>query len=313
MGTFTGHIAPGLFFMSVGFWHLLNHIKLQVQQPNSYVSSPWFGTSKVRYIELYSIFLGSIVSVSMELFLVHERHQPFDPDGTIPSNHLHNFEHSFISVTYSVYAAFAIILDKIKPKARYALTQSLQALGFGQQLFLFHFHSADHLGVEGQYHMHLQIAIAVSLITALLGVNYPRSFIISFVRSTSILCQGLWFIVTGYMLYTPSLLPKGCLIHMEEGLEKVRCKEEEALSRAKSLVNIQFSMCLIVVTIIAMSLYLVLLKFCGENINYAALSSKEMILEEELDDVESANNDQTDDSKRFIHMGRNLGPIYIER
>ncbi|KAJ8770825.1 hypothetical protein K2173_021740 [Erythroxylum novogranatense] len=312
MGTLVGHVAPGFAFMLLGFWHLFNHIKLHVQQPSSYVSSPWFSTSKIKYLELYFIMLGSSISVSMELFIGPERHQPFDPDGTIPSNHLHNFEHSSISLTFFVYAAFAIILDIVNPKARYALTQSLASLAFGQQLFLFHLHSADHMGVEGQYHLLLQIAIVVSLLTTILGINYPRSFIISFIRSASILYQGLWLVIMGFMLWTPSLIPKGCFINFEEDHDVVRCEGHEALSRAKSLVNIQFSWSLIAVTIFVMSVYLGLVKFYGEKVEYSTLSSKAM-LEEDSDDVESPNSDQVGDTKRFIHMGRSFVPIDIER
>ncbi|KAJ6307243.1 hypothetical protein OIU76_017104 [Salix suchowensis] len=173
MGTLVGHVAPGFAFLALGLWHLFSHIKLHAQQPSSYTSSPWFPASKSRYLELFLIMLGSSISVSMELFIGPERHQPFDSDGTIPSNHLHNFEHSSISMTFFVYAAFAILLDRFGPKAQYGLTQFLGALAFGQQLFLFHLHSADHMGVEGQYHLLLQIIIVVSLATTLMGIGHP--------------------------------------------------------------------------------------------------------------------------------------------
>ncbi|KAJ6944677.1 hypothetical protein NC652_009896 [Populus alba x Populus x berolinensis] len=104
MGTLVGHVAPGFAFLALGLWHLFSHIKLHAQQPNSYTSSPWFPTSRLRYLELFLIMLCSSISVSMELFIGPRSHQPFDTDGTIPSNHLHNFEHSSISITFFVYA-----------------------------------------------------------------------------------------------------------------------------------------------------------------------------------------------------------------
>ncbi|OAY28929.1 transmembrane protein 45A [Manihot esculenta] len=313
MGTLVGHVAPGFAFFFLGFWHLFNHTRLFVQHPNSYTSSPWFPTPKFRYIELVLIMVGSSISVSMELFIGPERHQPFDPDGTIPSNHLHNFEHSSISMTFFVYALFAIIIDKMGVKAQYGLTQFLGALAFGQQLFMFHLHSADHMGVEGQYHLLLQIVIVVSLATTLMGMGMAKSFMVSFVRSASIMYQGLWFIVMGYVLWTPSLVPKGCFIHSEEGHQVVRCSGEEALHRAKSLVNIQFSWLLIGITIFVMCFYLGMHKYYGEeNIEYSSLTKEDQqLLEEDSDDVESQKTDNKPNS--FMNIGRSFAPIDMER
>ncbi|KAK1435204.1 hypothetical protein QVD17_00965 [Tagetes erecta] len=211
------------------------------------------------------------MSIAAELFIGPARHQPLDTDGTIPSYHLRNFEHSFISMTFLVYAAFAIILDKFIPKAKYELTQLLASIAFGQELLLFHLHSSDHMGVEGQYHMHQQLLILISLVTTLMGFGYKNSFIVSVIRSTSIFFQGLWFIVMGFMLWTPSLIPKGCFLHYD-GHYVVRCHGDEALERAKALVNIEFSWYLICVTIFTMSLYLAMHKIYEGRIEYLPLT-----------------------------------------
>ena len=250
----------------------------------------------------------------MELFIGPEMHQPFDSDGTIPSNHLHNFEHSSISMTFFVYAAFAILLDRIGPKAQYGLTQLLGALAFGQQLFLFHLHSADHMGVEGQYHLLLQIVIVVSLATTLMGIGLPKSFMVSFVRSASIMFQGVWFIVMGYAVWTPSLIPKGCFLNLEEGHLVVRCHDNEALHRAKSLVNIQFSWLLIAITIFVMLFYLVLVKFYGDKVEYSTLTREEdQLPDDDLDDVESQKSKKVGDKKSFMDFEKGFAPIDMER
>ena len=89
MGSLVGHVLPGLGFFLFGLWHLFNNIKLHAQNPHSYTSQPWFPTSKIRYLELFLIMIGSSISISMELFIGPARHHPFDVDGTIPSYHLH--------------------------------------------------------------------------------------------------------------------------------------------------------------------------------------------------------------------------------
>ncbi|KAK7264531.1 hypothetical protein RJT34_32140 [Clitoria ternatea] len=308
MGTLVGHVAPGLGFLLIGLWHLFNHIKLHAVNPKLYTSPPWFPNAKFKYLELVLIMAGSTASVAMELFIGPERHQPLDPDGTIPSNHLHNFEHSSISITFFVYAAFAIILDRAQTKARYGLTQLLGAIAFGQQLLLFHLHSADHTGPEGQYHLLLQLLVLVSLSTTLIGIGLPNSFLVSFLRSLSIFFQGLWLILMGFMLWTPSLIPKGCYMNDENGHKVVRCSSHDAQHRANSLVNIEFSWLIIAVTVFAVSLYLVLGKVYAEKVEYFSLGI-DQDEEESNDDVES----QKSSNSSFIHVGKVFPQNVMER
>ncbi|KAM7528741.1 hypothetical protein LguiB_032151 [Lonicera macranthoides] len=257
--------------------------------------------------------LACSASIAMELFIGPAKHQPLASDGTIPSNHLHNFEHSSISLTFFLYALFALLLDKIKPQAHLGLTQFLVGTAFAQQLLLFHLHSADHMGVEGQYHMLLQLIIFVSLTTTLMGIGYPKSFMVSFVRSLSIFFQGLWLMVMGFMLWTPDFIPTGCFINLEEGHHVVRCHGDEARDRAKSLVNVQFSWYFIGVTIFAVSFYLLLAKIYPEKVEYQSLSKLEDVEEEEAIDVEAQKKSEFKDSKSFIHMGKSFAPIDMER
>lgn len=318
MGTLVGHVAPGFAFLILGLWHLFNHIKLHIKNPNSYISPTWFSTSKFKYLELYLIMLASTASISMELFIGPDRHQPFDTDGTIPSYHLHNFEHALISMAFFAYAASSIIIDKIENQAKFALTQFLASIAFFQQLLLFHLHSADHMGPEGQYHLLLQVLVFVSLSTTLLGIPMQKSFLVSFVRSLSIFFQGLWLMVMGYMLWTPSLIAKGCFMNSEEGHKVVRCSDQESLHRAVSLVNILFSWLVIVVAVFGVSLYLVLTKYYGANkVRYFSLG----IEDEEREDVEKLSDDVESQKvslvgkpKSFRHIGqKTLSPVDMER
>lgn len=258
------------------------------------------------------IMIGSLLSIAMELVIGPDRHTPFDPDGTIPSNHLHNFEHSFISAGLFIYALFSILLDKIKTKAQDSLTQLLGALAFGQMFLLFHIHSADHMGVEGQYHWLLQIVVFIAFLSTLLGIGYPKSFAIGFTRSFSILFTGVWFMVMGFMLWVPSFIAKGCYINLEEGHKVVRCHSHEALERAKSLVNIQFSEYLIFVTIFSMCLYLFLVKVYGEKVEYQSLNYEEK--EEGIEDIEAQKQTKHIARNSFLdHMEKSFATMELER
>ncbi|KAL9455384.1 hypothetical protein AB3S75_010745 [Citrus x aurantiifolia] len=269
-----GHVALGFTFSSLGLWRLFNNIKLHSLHPNSFTSPPWFPSKIIRHIELFSLMAVSSIFIASELYWgfgipLH------NSDLIIPLNHVRHFEHATISLNFFTYAAFAIILDKFGSKAQYALTLFLKAIAFGQELLLIHFHSADQKGVESLYHLLLQIILLVSLITTLMTIGSPQNFLLSFVRSTSITFNGVWLIVTSFMLWTPALIPKGCFINLEEEHQVVRCLGDEALLRAKSLVNLQFSWFFIAITVFSVSFYSVLDKIYDEKLDYSTLSGKE--------------------------------------
>ena len=81
--------------------------------------------------------------------------------------------------------------------------------------------------------------------------------------------------VMGIMLWTPEYIPKGCFMNLEDGHYVVRCHDLEALARAKSLVNIQFSWYLVGVTVFGMCLYLGLYKVFPGKAEYQSLTKLE--------------------------------------
>ena len=276
MGSLVGHVGPGLGFLIIGLWHLFNHTKLYCRRPNSYRPPLWFPAWKLRHFELYLIMIVSWTSILMELFIgPSQKHQPLDPaDWTIPSNHLHNFEYATISFSIFTYAAFALYFDCSKANAR-TLDLLLASLAFAVEFLLFYLHSTDHAGVEWQYHRLLLIAISVSLITTLMGIGYPRSFSVGFIRSVSVVFQGVWFNVLGIMLYTPRFIPKGCSLQSDDGRLVVPCEDHLSLHRAMALVNLQFTWCLIVVVGFSVWFYVFMAQRLPQVQEYESVSKKE--------------------------------------
>ncbi|KAB2607503.1 hypothetical protein D8674_007220 [Pyrus ussuriensis x Pyrus communis] len=237
MGTLVGHVAPGFGFLLIGLWHLFNHIKLHLNQPNTYTAPSWFPTSKFKYLELFLIMGGSSASIAMELFIGPQKHQPLDDDGTIPT--------------------------KPSPQLR----------------ALFNLH--DFLGL----------------------CSFCHQFFGQLCEVTKHIFPRCWLMVMGFMLWTPDLMPKGCSMNLEEGHKVVRCHGDEALHRAKSLVNLQFSWFLLGVAIFGVSFYLGLVKVYGEKV------------EGSDHDVEYQKTSKREDSKSFVnHMGKTaFASIDIER
>nr|QGN65372.1 mitochondrial carrier protein [Oryza brachyantha] len=248
-----GHILPGAGFVAVGLWHLFNHMKLFALRPDAYVAPVWFPVPRARYLELALIIAGSAAEFAMEMFAP----PPPPPGGSPPPPpRLHNHEHAIICLALVVYAGAAVHLDRVRAPARAALCLLLVAAVFAQELLVFHFHSTNHAGVEGQFHWLLQLVVAACLATALLGIGFPRSFAVSLARSACITFHGLWLIVIGAMVWVPSLVPKGCSPVREDGRDTVRCHSKESLHRALALANLQFGWYLSFMTVFVVALYL---------------------------------------------------------
>lgn len=290
MGTFIGHVAPGAGFLLIGLWHLFNTIRNYAQGPWDFETKPWFPTKfkgKLKYLELYAIILGSLLSIAAELFIGPHNHQPLADDWSIPADHLNNFEHSTISLFLLIYAAVALFVDVLNITIPFGLLHFLGALAFCQELLLFHLHSSDHMGLEGRYHWLLQLIIVVSLACTLLETVWPQSFLVALVRSISILFQGLWFIQMGFILWVPELTPKGCKLHDEPLHRVVRCEDSATTMRAKALADLQFSWYLAVVVILALILFFVALNYYGGQANKYKLVGHEG---EGNNDIELATN-----------------------
>lgn len=248
MGTFIGHIVPGLALTLLGLWHSINTIKTYFQKgPSNFTVRFWyqFNTlhSKLKHLELICILSFSILAISIQVLDFPSFRYVFELDS---------LEHATMFIHLAVFASFTLSAE--------FLTHSFDLLSgfigilaisvFGQELFLLYFHSTDHVGLEGHYHWLLQMIVFVSLLAAIAVTAFPNSFPAALVLSISVMFQGCWFLNMGFMLWFPAFVPQGCTMndygkarkgHDREILGAVTCRSHEADFRAKALANLQFS------------------------------------------------------------------------
>lgn len=276
MGTFVGHILPGAGFLLLGLWHLYNTIAAHVRSPWHFKTRTWFPprglSNRFRHAELYFVMIGSCLSIAAELFICPSAHQPWADDWSIPEHHLNNFEHSTISLFLCIYAALALVADVTQLHLPQGWLHGVAAIALSQELLLFHFHSADHMGLEGHYHWLLQLPIAVAILALVAEIAIRSLPIITTLRSMALLFQGTWFIQMGMVLWTPSLLPKDCaMVHTPES-DTVRCATAAATHHAKALANLQFSWHLAAIVVLTGALLSILSALEKRRITYQHLS-----------------------------------------
>lgn len=256
MGTFIGHISPGLILALLGIWHTFCAIKAYYKtSPSSYTTRFWYplNTSihclKLKAVELVVIFLFSIFAILMQVFDYPIFQLVFKLD---------NFEHATIFLHLAVFSGFGLYTEVTGlSDSMFEMIGILITSVFGQEFFVLHFHSTDHVGLEGHYHWILQVIVFMSFVAAMICTLLPKSFPSAIVLSTSVTLQGCWFSIMGFMLWIPDFVPQGCV--MDLTLESsvhgaVTCLTHEADVRARALANMQFSWCVSLVLIITASI-----------------------------------------------------------
>ncbi|KFK36010.1 hypothetical protein AALP_AA4G066000 [Arabis alpina] len=274
MGTFLGHFVPGLSLAFLGLWHLFNTIRYYcLKGPETFSSKFWFPFPKLKHLELISIlFFSFLAIILLTLDFPNFNFSSFKPD---------NLEHASMFLHLIIFACFALFCELTLCSDLFSgLIGILSASVFAQELFLLHFHSTDHLGLEGHYHFLLQLIAFVSFSSALASASFPKSFSAALVLSVSVMFQGCWFLNMGFMLWVPGYAPRGCVSNTSTFDNKrsivhnsaVACESPGAEVRAKALANLQFSWILSAILIITCALCF---KFSGKVVLPKNRSSSE--------------------------------------
>ncbi|GAB4837949.1 hypothetical protein Ancab_027477 [Ancistrocladus abbreviatus] len=233
MGTFVGHIIPGLALTIVGIWHTINTIRAY-HLSSKFLSRLWYPFNKYKKLELVFILSFCILAIVMQVLDFPLLQFAFK---------LNNFEHATMFLHLAIFAAFVLFSELGRSSESLSSFIGILLVSvFCQELFLLHFHSTDHIGVEGHYHWLLQLIVSISLGAALAMTIFPASFPVALVLSVSVVFQGFWFMNMAFMLWVPKFVPHGCFVQLTDMAHgAVLCSSHDADARARALANLQFS------------------------------------------------------------------------
>ncbi|XP_042515042.1 transmembrane protein 45B [Macadamia integrifolia] len=277
MGTFVGHIIPSLVLTLLGLWHTFNTIKAYILKgPTGFSSRFWYPLKpspfNINHLELILIITFSILAIVMQILDF--------PLFQFSAFKLNDFEHATMFLHLAIYAGVALAVELTDLQDNLSgLVSILAASVFGQELFLLHFHSADHIGLEGHYHWLLQLIVFVSLAAAIVASVSPSNFAAALVLSITVVFQGCWFMIMGFILWVPQFIPRGCVLRLggDDMHGAVACEAKEASLRATALANLQFSWILAGILISTATLSLIMAGRCtvrNKTIHYEKLHSK---------------------------------------
>ncbi|MCL7039870.1 hypothetical protein MKW94_009760 [Papaver nudicaule] len=168
MGSFPCHVLPGTLFLAVGIWHIWSAIVRYVSNPESFRVKSWNPIpgidGKLRNLEIYVITIGSFIDLCVEL--LYATQLKFFVNGILNPVHMNNFEHSGMLVMFFIFGLIALLSQETRflPLPDEALCL-IAATTFTAEYFLFYFHSTNHKGLEGFYHLLLVVLIGLCIIS----------------------------------------------------------------------------------------------------------------------------------------------------
>ncbi|XP_059296988.1 uncharacterized protein LOC132050003 [Lycium ferocissimum] len=246
MGTFLGHLVPGLALALLGFWHTISTIRANFQKGSTKFRSRFWYPFKSPLIPTLQ-HLDLILVLSFSIFCIVIQFIDF-PNSLHSSFKLHNIEHATMFLNLTIFACFTLLAEISNlPEILHGILGILATSIFGQELFLLHYHSTDHVGLEGHYHWLLQLVVCISLMSALVVTCCPSCFPAALLLSISVVFQGVWFMNMGFNLWFPHFVPQGCVVQSSEA---VMCQTNEADLRARAMANLQFSWVLAAILIL---------------------------------------------------------------
>ncbi|CAI9769102.1 unnamed protein product [Fraxinus pennsylvanica] len=259
MGTFLGHLVPGLALALLGLWHTINTIgAYYIKGPTKFMLRFWYPLKtplcKLEHIELVLVLSFSVFAILMQIMDFPYMQFSFKLD---------NFEHATMFLHLVIFAGYILFSEfKSSTDTPVGVSGILAASVFGQELFLLHFHSTDHVGLEGHYHWLLQLIVCISLVAAIFATCFPTSFPVALVLTVSVVFQGCWLINMGFVLWVRKFIPHGCSVQLSNAsnsimLGAVLCETHEADLRARAMANLQFSWILAAILMVVSCISLV--------------------------------------------------------
>ncbi|KAI3448077.1 hypothetical protein Pfo_004742 [Paulownia fortunei] len=278
MGTFVGHLVPGLALAFLGLRHTINTIQVYFLKGSSkFMLRFWYPLKsplwKLEHLELILVLSFSVFAILIQIFDIKHLHFSFELD---------NIEHATIFLQLVIFTSFTLFSELSHlSENMLGVSGILVSSVFGQELFLLHYHSTDHIGLEGHYHWLMQLIVCASFLAALYATAHPTSFPAALILSISVVFQGCWFINMGFMLWVPDFVPRGCVTQPMNPSNSIMhgaviCETHEADLRARALTNLQFCWILSSILIFMASICIAFGRQCTgrrQSLEYEQLSS----------------------------------------
>ncbi|XP_070539512.1 transmembrane protein 45B-like [Ptychodera flava] len=205
MGTFIGHISPGLAFITFGLlWAFQASFGLQREKYNNRLQADGRGRcmkilTSVPWEAVMKIFYGTLAALAEFFFPLGVNKLEMFKGGEL--QHPNEWQH------FTMYSYFAMsgIVDVISQRVLKHRAEPLEnfflALAFGVETHLLYNHRHGKGMFENTIHILLVIASFGSFVGNLLRVWHVKDKLIPFLLAGFALLQGTWFFNAAFLIY----------------------------------------------------------------------------------------------------------------
>ncbi|TRY62080.1 hypothetical protein TCAL_06238 [Tigriopus californicus] len=198
MGTFLGHLVPGIFFTIFGFYHVIRVLQcyfssLYFPQQHPFRSQVcWSSPGRVP-IEAYVKVIVVVVGIIGEVFTA------FDADWNFVK--IGNGQHITMFAFFGLHGVVDLLNAYQGQIVPIGLDYLSGVLAFGIEGVLFAWHLHGRPAIDVQVHTHLVYLIIMCAVGGIWEMNCRHDVKAALTRSTFMVLQGLWFVVVGQILY----------------------------------------------------------------------------------------------------------------
>lgn len=211
MGSFTGHIIPGLFFVLFGAWGTFQNWRLYIKsftpggKSFQCLAHPRVDFKRCTFsVEAVLVVFCAVIGIVIELrglFMV----KVWGPPGA--GNWQHATMYLFFGI-FGLFLAFSSVLERLLVYQFDHTKYMLGAMAFAVEAILFKFHLSGRDSLDVVIHTLLVYTVFACAFFTILEMLFNTHVLTSLARNYFMILQGTWFWQVGFILYNP-VWPRG--------------------------------------------------------------------------------------------------------
>ncbi|XP_028386872.1 transmembrane epididymal protein 1A-like [Phyllostomus discolor] len=209
MGTFIGHVYPGLFLFLYGLYQAVV-VSKAVLVSDSLPNSSCPPRSKGRWARLWDIsYRGLLKMVTGCLLVAYEisstkgrlalMNRELPPRFMFPKQ----WQHLTMFILLSLSGCADVTSKNLLPRRCVFLERGVLVLAFYVLLMLLVSHVQDSTGVELQVHCLLILVVFLLMLVLTVELWAPNAFGLPLIETFLFLMMGSWLVQAGFILYRP--------------------------------------------------------------------------------------------------------------
>ncbi|XP_059001367.1 transmembrane epididymal protein 1 [Mustela lutreola] len=209
MGTFIGHVYPGLFLILYGLYQAIVISKAVIFK-DSLLDPSCHPRKKGRWARLWKICHGGVLKMVIgSILIAYEIH--CIKGGLILMNRLlpptfmypKEWQHLTMFILLTLNGCVDVMSKNLLPQRCVLLEKGSLALTFYVFLLLLTSHVQDSTGIELQIHCLLILLVFLLMLVLTVELWTPDTFHLLLIETFLFLMMGSWLIQAGFILYKP--------------------------------------------------------------------------------------------------------------